>query len=543
MKFDDIKEKIKDNKLIIVFREKPKKQKILIVAALAILIVAAAVITTLSSRSNYVVLFSDVSEEEASTILSILENDGVDYSYSNGGNIMVDETVADQERANLAIQGYPKSGFTYDIYTTNAGGLTTDSEKETYKLYELQDRIGATIQLFDGVKTAKVTIALKEEKKYAIEGTSDDANTSTASVVVTMKDGGSPSDKQARAIQRLVARSVPNLEMENVAVFDGNGIEVSSSNDNGATATQEVAQMIEDQLSNKVINILGPIYGSENIRVSAKGKVNMEKVVTETITYSTPEKIDENDKSGIVSHEELTNENSSGGYTAGGVAGSETNADTSEYTSTTTGNGATYNADSQVRDYLVNQIRTQGQIDPGVLEDVTISVVIHGNDLGALTENEVIALIANSTGISLTDQATKITVVNAPFYEEATPATPSKVNLLALIKDNWLIALIIGGILLVLLVVLTIILKKKRKKKKKLKKAAAQAEADRLFAQMTAQQEEEANSPEMLSMKSARSKELRDTIREFADENPEISAAMLKLWLNGGEGGAGKSEG
>ena len=96
--------------------------------------------------------------------------------------------------------------------------LTTDSDKQTYKLYELQDRIGSTIRLFDGVKDSKVTIALGEKSKYALN---DDEKASTASVVVIMQDGGSPTEEQVVAIQRLVAKSIPEMELEDVAVIDG----------------------------------------------------------------------------------------------------------------------------------------------------------------------------------------------------------------------------------------------------------------------------------------------------------------------------------
>ena len=92
--------------------------------------------------------------------------------------------------------------------------------------------------MFENVKDAKVTIALGEESKYALD---DEAKQdSSATAVVTMKDGGSPTEDQAAAIQRLVAKSVPGMELDQVAVFDGNGNDVSvseeSSSMNGSDA-------------------------------------------------------------------------------------------------------------------------------------------------------------------------------------------------------------------------------------------------------------------------------------------------------------------
>ena len=40
---------------------------------------------------------------------------------------------------------------------------------------------------------------------------------------------------------------------------------------------------------------------------------------------------------------------------------------------------------------------------------------------------------------------------------------------------------------------------------------------------------------DLLSVQNERSRELRENIRDFAETNPEISAQMLRSWLNGGK--------
>ena len=68
-----------------------------------------------------------------------------------------------------------------------AGIMATESDKEKYTLYELQDRLGAQICLFEGVRDAKVTIAEAGKQKYALgDETSTDAS---ASIVITMEYG------------------------------------------------------------------------------------------------------------------------------------------------------------------------------------------------------------------------------------------------------------------------------------------------------------------------------------------------------------------
>ena len=216
-----------------------RKTKIIAIAVLAAIVAGAIVIALVLNHKDYVTLFTNVTEEETTQILAKLQEMNVEYTSDGSGNIKVPVDVADTTRAQLAQEGYPKSGFTYDVFTDNAGGMTTDMEKQTYKLYELQNRIGATVRLFDGVKDAKVTIALGEESKYVLTDAEEAANGPSASVVVMMENNGSPTSKQAVGIQRLVAQSVPNMKLENVTVLDGNGIIVSDSMSDGASSGEE----------------------------------------------------------------------------------------------------------------------------------------------------------------------------------------------------------------------------------------------------------------------------------------------------------------
>ncbi len=521
-----------------------RKTKIIAVAVLAAIVVGAIVITLVLNHKDYVTLFTNVTEEETTEILAKLQEMNVHYTSDGSGNIKVPVDVADTTRAQLAQEGYPKSGFTYDVFTNNAGGMTTDMEKQTYKLYELQNRIGATVRLFDGVKDAKVTIALGEESKYVLTDEETDSSAPSASVVTIMKDGGSPTARQALGIQRLVAQSVPNMKLENVTVLDGNGIIVSDSD--GSTSSgedgQELSKLIEVQLAQKVVHVLEPFYGEDNIRVSAKGTVNMEKIIRESTTYTTPEKIDENDKTGILNKD--TGSRESGGDTAGanGVVGTETNSDISQYTANANQGGNGYTSESWTRDYLVNQIKEQGEIDTGVLQDVTVSVAINGRTLGDLTTNKIQELVGNAVGIAPEDRIDKIAIANAPFYEDTGTQSRSTMEVITeAIKDNLLFVIIGVIALLLLLIALLVVLKKRKKKQQEAEEAILEEipeeipEGEGVEQEPAEGEETDEYSPELLNIQNQRSQELREKVRAFADENPELTAQMLKNWLRGGD--------
>lgn len=538
------------------FAKLGKKTKVLIGIGIIVLVAAAVVLALVLNRKEYEVLYSDVNTDEVQQIIGKLQDSGIDYRYDGQGTIYVPETNVDQVKANLASEGYPKSGFTYDVFRNNATMLTTDSDKQTYKIYELQDRIGATISLFENVKDAKVTIALGEQQKYAL----DDSNQqeASASVVMVMKDNGSPTQEQVSAVQNLVSKAIPGMTIENVAVFDGNGLDVSvdPEKDSGMTSqeSEEIAQMVEDQVSKKVLNVLSPLFGSSNVRVSAKAKINMETLIRETINYNTPEKIDQNDKSGLLSKESGARESTQDGGTAGGVAGTETNSDVPVYGTDATEDDDVYSSQQYDREYLFDQIKEQGQVPAGAIEDLSVAVTVNGEDLGDIDEDDLKSVIGTAAGIALVDQDEKIAVLAAPYFEatEDETQTTAGTGLLAG-RRGWVIGgLLVGFLVLVAIGVVLAVILSRNKKKKKAAEEAARREEEQMATLLDALGEEgaeipaaaiaegEEQEPEVLDAETERAMDLRQQIRDFAEQSPEIAAQMLRNWLNGGElGGRG----
>ena len=267
----------------------PKKRRIFIAVAALVIVISIGTALFLNKK-EYNVLFTGLTGEEATEIMGKLQEKGVEYKSQGDGTILVDAKVEEKIRAELVYEGYPKSGFTYDVFKDNIGLMTTDFEKVKYELFELQDRIGATIRLFEGVKDAKVTIALGEERRYVL-----DANQKTdakASVVVLMQEDKVLTAKQVNGIKHLVEKSIPDLNISNVSVLDGAGKELSAGDDSQNELTKlksELEDQIERNIETKVINVLAPFYGEHNVRVSVKANLDINKRIRETINYNFPE--------------------------------------------------------------------------------------------------------------------------------------------------------------------------------------------------------------------------------------------------------------
>ena len=138
-------------------------------------------------------------------------------------------------------------------------------------------------------------------------------------------------------------------------------------------------------------------------------------MIQETVQYTNPDKVDQNDKTGLLEKEETAGENTGSTSSGnGGAAGADANADTPRYTGQTgTQAGSdTYSNNSAVREWLYNSTKEQRQIDPGVLENTTVGVTIDTDDT-SIADADLVSLVANSAGITQEDASSKITVIRA----------------------------------------------------------------------------------------------------------------------------------
>ncbi len=540
--FANAKQKSKDvlNKAKDKTNKYSKRQKIIAAAIAFGVIVLAIVIAIALNQGRYSVLFTGVEAAEAEQIIAKLQDDGISYKYTPGGDIEVLDDVVEQVRVSLVSEGYPKSGFTYDTYINNASGMTTATEKEVYQLYELQDRIGATIRYFEGVQDAKVTIALPEENKYILQS-EEDAEGATASVMLDLEPGVVMRSEQAAAIQLLVARAVQGMDESDVGVFDSNGMTISSDNEastsDAKSIGEEVAMRIENTLNAKITNVLAPFYGDSNIKVSVRAQVDVQNIQSESITYTTPEKIDENDKQGIVESEDsyIIYED---GTVEGGVPGTEENSeDIPQYNTLPEGAGDVISADVS-REYLVNQLTEQALSDQAVLNDVSVSVAINteeGSD-NDVPSADLIELVQTAAGIEEDSSTEMITIVKSPFYEESYLIGFDKI--IQDILNNPIQSIVIAILVLVAtILLLSFLLKRARKRKAQRAEEALRAEAEAELKKTIPilAEDEEDGLDEILGLNSGKYLELKELVRGFANDDPEIMAQVLHEMLGGGE--------
>ena len=147
------------------WQSRTKNQKGAIIGAVVAIIALAGILTYYSTRTTMAQLFPEMSSTQVGQITEVLKAQGVSYELANGGTvILVPEEQVDDLKVSLASQGYPDSGeIDSTFFTENAGFGMTDNEFNEIKQAAMQTDLANLIRKFEGVKDAKVKIALPND--------------------------------------------------------------------------------------------------------------------------------------------------------------------------------------------------------------------------------------------------------------------------------------------------------------------------------------------------------------------------------------------
>ena len=402
------------------FGKMSRKDKIRLAILAAAVIILAIVVVSLVSRTTYVTLYTAPNDAEAGTVQDALLEMGEKVQV-NGRSILVPEDRVDVLRNRLASQGVIDSDeMNYDMLNSAAGFNITESHAK--KLYDAQKSLEIRSQLlkFEKIQSAVVTVTSGETTPFIV---STGAKEATAAVVLEVKNGAMLTQQEVQAIADTVQANVQGLEYENISISDtkmnlykiGDGSVDLETEINSRVALQNYLQQ---QLQEQGERIVTPIYGLSNTQVTANVKLNFDKKVTEAVEFAPPIPGEED---GIVRSSSELYENSRAEGAAEGIPGTDSNAmGTVEYPYGTLADGYEYAKAIIEKNFEIDETRTMIEHEQGVVQAVSVSVLI---DKEAVSEDytaEVKNLVSKGLGIA----PENIAVERVPFsyhgidYEE-----------------------------------------------------------------------------------------------------------------------------
>lgn len=531
-------------------------KKIWIIIGATVAALAIGIVIFLNTRP-YAPLISGATEEEAGAVLSWLQEQGVtDYRVEGTGTVKVPESQVSALKARLLVDQYSQANSSPTGYFEQVSALSTQADRDRAWLVDARSRMERTISQFPGVRSVTVEINLGEDRGYVLD--TNNMVKASASVFLTMQKGKSLTAEQANAIRNYVANSVAGLNVESVSIGDTEGNDYSGQTTGVGTAAASSALKLQlerqliDRLRNGILQALEPIYGPGNVSATVNVEVELGDKTINDYKVTLPDFAQDGETGGrgIIGKQFYTYQFVTPDEAAvGGVVGTPSNAELPTYVEPGDAEAELQGIleEQHQTEYDNSKTQTQMVITAGTISKVTATVGIDAADYPNVDVELIRSGVAGAIGIEVplvleegmtAEQylARQITVINEVFYEEPVPE-PEPSGWAALGIPLWVV-IAAGAGLLVFAIVLTIILLLRSKKRKK--QEAEQRAVEELLATAMPQQTEdgvqldengEPVGADVMDLHTERSMELRQSIRDYVDENMEVAALLIKSWL------------
>jgi len=522
-----------------------------------VLFVAIGVIGLVMGRqAEWRVLYANLADKDGGAIIAQLSQMNVPYKHAEGGNaILVPADKVHDTRLRLATLGLPKGSVTgFEMMESNRFGMTQFQERLTFQR-GLEGELTRTIQALSSVQSARVHLALPNQNGFFRE-----QQKPSASVMLSLNAGRSLDRSQLAGIVHLVASSVPEMSPSAVTVLDDTGKLLSTQADGGngvaggADAQQlQYVQQLEQMYSQRVLDILEPIVGRQNVKAQVTAEVDFSQTEQTSESHKpnqTP------DSSAIRSQQVVESTNGAAGGPAG-VPGATTNQPPAPSSApvngpaqalAAAGGGAAGATTSSKRESIINYEVDKTikvvKAGTGVIKRLSAAVVVNHksttDERGKTTTTplsdqqleKMTALVRETIGFNQ-ERGDSVILMNAPFAQEkmAFSELPfwKQPELQDLARSfAWPVGTLLFGALVLLGVI--------RPALKVLTRSTGAPRANQLNAVLS----EQTDRPQLPAPRKSNEPQsptqgelALDDARKLTRDNPAAVAGIVKTWING----------
>jgi flagellar M-ring protein FliF len=428
---------------------------------------AAVVLTALlwSSDASYSVLYAGLSGEEGGRTLAELQKLNIPYRITEGGRvILVPAAEVGRARLQLAARGVPKQeGDHWALLDNESIGVSPFVEQVHY-VRAVETALANTVRDIDGVVSATVKLAMPKQTDFLA-----DAPKPSAAVMIRLRPGTQLTTAQVDGLAGLVAASVPGLARENVTLVDQSGRVLNPAD---KEALQQVPQQLEiarevgRRYEANITDLLVPVLGRGNFRVSADADIDFSQAKESSVKYGDSHVLSQdeaihprppNGEEAIGIPGALSNRRPETPTTAAGAQGRQQAAAPATASTTPVETPKPEAPDKPAtppappdthRTTNYNMDRTVQYLEHPSwrLRAVNIAVLVNnpsGKPIPAERIQSVNALVSSAIGIG---ENRHVTVVDLPFAEEGAPAGEAnppwwRQKWIATVEQNSLLAL------------------------------------------------------------------------------------------------------
>lgn len=326
-------------------------------------------LATRLNTTEYAVLYTDLELEDAKQIVNRLETSNVKYKLEkNGTEILVPTDMVNKMRVDTAELALASKGSNvgYEIFDNTDALGSTNFVQNVNLIRALEGELARTVRSVDNIKSARVHLVLPKREMFSKE-----EQVPTASVVVRTVNG-TLSPQSVLAIQKLIAASVPKLDVKNVAIVDSSGNLLTEDKNKELmqlNRNEELRQDLERSMAERVQKLLEKSVGQGNVRAQVYLEMDFDQVVTNEEIYDPDGQVVRSEAS--TTNNSATTENNAPVTVAQNIPNGDTVAQgDGNYTQTS-------NTESTVN-YEISKIVRNKVRNNGVITRMTTAVVIDG---------------------------------------------------------------------------------------------------------------------------------------------------------------------
>jgi len=335
---------------------------------LAIGITALVLMYLWQDQSSYKPVFGAREKVAANDMMAVLDAEKIGYRlHPDTGQVLVPEAQLGKVRMLLAAKGVTaKLPAGLDLMDRNDPLGVSQFVQDVRFRRGLEGELAQSIMTLDAVDSARVHLSIAKSSSFV----ASDGEKSSASVVLAMKPGRTLSAEQIAAMVNLVAGSVASLSPQRVSLVDQAGNLLSSRVDLtegfDAQGGNDAARRFTDEARKNVHDLLAPVLGEDNFKLSVTAAVDNDRV------EETHEKYGDAPK---VTNEALRNEQDQNRM-ALGVPGSLSNRPVAVAAAASGVEGAGQKSATS-RQYAYDRSITQIKRSRGRLHKLSVAVVLN----------------------------------------------------------------------------------------------------------------------------------------------------------------------
>ena len=383
-----------------------------------------------ANEGNLRALYPNMSEADRSEAYEQLLASDIAVSLdSRSGSLMVPTERYYEARMLLASAGLPANANSQAMDSLSASSSMTTSQFMEQAQYSaaIESELSKSIVQISSVQSARVHLAAPRQSSYV-----RNREPAKASVIVIAHPGRTVSAAQVQAITSLVASSVPYLSIDDVSVVDQQGSLLTSGVSAGLAIADEQAafkRSIEMEYKNKIVDLLTPIYGRDNIQSDVD-------VAMDFSEFEATNEIFDGNGTGPKAVSEVLVLDTSSSAAAGGVPGAQSNiapndtiltAENEENAAAPDGNANGIRSSQTTRNYEIDRSIQYEKKQTGVVTKMSVAVVINqaafapvGEEaapLETIDTSRIQSLVANAVGFNLA-RGDSVEVLVSPFRDQ-----------------------------------------------------------------------------------------------------------------------------